>query len=338
MGNASLASAQLDRSEEARARLDEVLQASDRAALLVRQMLAYAGKGRFHLELLDLSAQVREILPLLRTSISKLIDVRMSLADDLPPVEADRSQIQQLVMNLAINAAEAIGDRPGTVSITASHRRTEAEPLVVLEVADTGCGMTAEVRDRIFDPFYTTKFTGRGLGLAAVMGIIRAHHGSISVESQPGEGATFTVVLPAASGTPERPTSESDTELRGFGLVLVADDEELVRNMAKFTLGRYGYSVELANDGRDAVEKFTARSDEFAAVLLDLTMPNLKGQDALRAIRAIRHDVPVILSSGYTESEALQQFADLNLSGFLQKPYTASTLARKIKRALDSRP
>ena len=335
MGNASLAQAELDRPDQARQRLDEVLQASERAALLIRQMLTYAGKGRFHLERLDLSTQVREIVPLVGASISKLVEVRLRLADGLPPVEADRSQIQQLIMNLIINGAEAIGDRPGSVTISTAHRSSDSEDLIVLEVADNGSGMTAEVKARVFDPFFTTKFTGRGLGLSAVMGIIRSHQGSISVESEPGKGAVFTVLLPAASGEVAAVKLPTETELRGFGHILVVDDEELVRNMARSTLDRYGYTVEVASDGNDAVEKFGARPGAFAAVLLDLTMPNLNGEDALRSIRRIHPHIPVVLSSGFTESEALKRFVDLGLSGFLQKPYTAGALARKMKQALN---
>jgi CheY-like chemotaxis protein len=298
-------------------------------------MLAYAGKGRFHLERLDLSSQVREIVPLVGASISKLVEVRLRLAENLPPVEADRSQIQQLIMNLVINGAEAIGDRPGFVTVSTSRRAAESEDLIVLEVADTGAGMSAEVKARVFDPFFTTKFTGRGLGLSAVVGIIRSHRGSISVESEPGKGAVFTVVLPAASGEVDTLKLPTETELRGFGHILIVDDEELVRNMARFTLDRYGYTVELASDGNDAVEKFGARPGEFTAVLLDLTMPNLNGEQALRSIRRIHPQIPVVLSSGFTESEALKRFVDLGLAGFLQKPYTATALARKMKQALN---
>jgi PAS domain S-box-containing protein len=334
MGNASLALDELHDADRSRTRLDEVLHASERAALLIRQMLAYAGKGRFVVERLDLAAQVREIVPLLRTSIAKLVELELRLEDALPPVEADPSQVQQLIMNLALNGAEAIENGPGTVTITVRSRVTDAERQVLLEVRDTGIGMTDEVKARIFDPFFTTKFTGRGLGLAAVMGIIRAHRGTVSVTTAPGRGTTFTVVLPAASSAPEQANAPTESDLRGYGNVLVVDDEELVRNMAKFTLERYGYTVETACDGRDALDKFGARPGDFAAILLDLTMPVMHGEDALRAIRELRSEVPVILSSGYTEADAKHRFDSLSPAGFLQKPYTATALARKIKQAV----
>jgi PAS domain S-box-containing protein len=334
MGNASLAMEEAGDRDRTQSRLGEILHASERAALLIRQMLAYAGKGRFVVERLDLSTQVREIVPLLRTSIPKLVQLDLQLADNLPLVEADRSQLQQLIMNLALNGAEAIEGRPGNVTVTTRARSTDAELQVLLEVQDDGSGMTDEVKARIFDPFFTTKFTGRGLGLSAVMGIIRSHRGTISVTTAPGRGTTFTVVLPATEGARADAGAPAETELRGYGNILVVDDEELVRNMARFTLERYGYNVELAMDGSEAVAIFASRPDDFAAVLLDLTMPVMRGEDALRAIRQVRPNVPVVLSSGYTEADAMARFADSAPAGFLQKPYTATALARRIKQAV----
>jgi PAS domain S-box-containing protein len=334
MGNASLVTDDLGPSSKSAARLGEILSASERAAVLVRQMLAYAGKGRFVLQLLDLSKQVQEIVPLIRTSFSPSVRLLLNLAPDLPPVEADPSQMQQLIMNLAINGGEAITGS-GSVTVTTSTRQSDAEQQVVLQVKDTGCGMDEETKARIFDPFFTTKFPGRGLGLAAVLGIIRSHHGTISVQSAPGAGTTFTVVLPASSAAPEAPRQDPQFELRGYGHVLVVDDEELVRNLARAALERCGYSVETAGDGLMAVAAVASHPLLFDAVLLDLTLPAMGGDEALREIRAIREDLPVILSSGFSEVEALRRFADQGLSGFLQKPYTASALARKMKLAID---
>ncbi len=197
MGNASLVMDEHPEGSKARGRLQEILTASERVAFLIRQMLAFAGKGSFVIEPVDLSAEITEVMPVLRASVSRHVEFNLVLAQNLPPVEADRGQLQQLILNLATNAAEAIGSGKGTVTLATSWRGGEAGPEVILQVADTGCGMTEETRERIFDPFFTTKFTGRGLGLAAVMGIIQAHRGTIAVDSLPGRGSKFTVMLPA---------------------------------------------------------------------------------------------------------------------------------------------
>jgi len=197
MGNASLA-LQMRTPEAAQERIAEVLRASERVALLVSQMLAYAGKGAFVLEPVDLSQQVREIVPLIRASIVRTVALELQLTDGLPPIEGDRSQVQQIVMSLIMNAAEAIGDGPGTVVIVTAATALSGAQRVLFEVRDDGCGMDDATRARIFDPFFTTKFTGRGLGLAAALGIIRALHGEISVESALGQGSVFRVVFPVS--------------------------------------------------------------------------------------------------------------------------------------------
>ncbi|HTX38720.1 MAG TPA: PAS domain S-box protein [Bryobacteraceae bacterium] len=332
VGNASLAMDDVI-NPAVLSRLTEILHAGERAAVLVRQMLAYAGKGRFVVEPLDLSGQVEAAVVLLRTSIPEHVQLDLRLAGDLPAVEADRSQMQQLILNLAMNAAEAVGDRPGTVTLATSARETDAEQQVVLEVADTGCGMDEATKARIFEPFFTTRFTGRGLGLAAVNGIVRAQKGSITVQTAPGRGSTFTVVLPAAAARAVFDPKEQP-EIRGYGHLLVVDDEELTRNMARFTLERCGYTVQLANDGKAAVEAFAAAPGAFAAVLLDLATPVVSGEEALQRMLEIQPAVRVVLSTPYTETEACQKFHGHRLAGFLQKPYTATALARKIKQAL----
>jgi two-component system, cell cycle sensor histidine kinase and response regulator CckA len=258
----------------------------------------------------------------------------LCLARDLPPVEGDRAQIQQLIMNLALNAAEAIVGRSGTVTITTSERRTNAEDQVILEVADNGCGMDEATRARIFDPFFTTKFTGRGLGLAAVTGIIRGQNGTITVETAPGSGSTFTVVLPAAGTHLAASDPQEQAETRGYGHLLVVDDEEPTRDMARFALERCGYTVQLASDGRAAVEAFAADPSAFSAVLLDLATPVVNGEEALDRMQEIHPGVRVVLSSRDSEMEALRKFHDRRVAGFLQKPYTATALARKMKQAL----
>jgi len=329
MGNASLAAEEAGDPERVRQRTEEILLAGERAAALIRQILAYAGKGRFVVARLDLSEQIRDILPLLRPSISRRIELDLDLPSNLPRIEADPSQIQQLVMNLAINAAEAIGERPGAVTIATSARVRDGEPELVLEVRDTGCGMDEATRARIFDPFFTTKFTGRGLGLSAVMGIMRQQRGSISVTSAPGQGSTFTVVFPACAAAPRAEPGDSI----GYGTVLVIDDEEMVRTMARFALEHLGYSVATAANGREAMEMLTTRPGEFAAVLLDLAAP-AAAADLLRRMRGEHPELPVIVSSSYEEADALGTLDGATIAGFLQKPYTATALVRKVTQAL----
>lgn len=334
MGNASLALDEGSDPQSIREYIGEILHASERASLLVRQMLAYAGKGPHVVEALDLSQQITEIVALLHTSVSRNVELKLELDPDGLLVEADRSQLQQLVMNLAINGAEAIGEQSGKVTIATGRRESDQEKQVVLTVSDTGSGMDEATKAQMFDPFFTTKFTGRGLGLAAVLGIIRTHRGTISVDTAPGRGTTVTVVLPASSAVRPAPVPEEQMQLRGYGNILVIDDEELVRSLAKFTLERCGYTVELAVNGQEGLDLFAARPFEFAAVLLDLTMPVMGGEEALSGIQRVRPEMPVVLSSGFSEEEARRRFGGRSLAGFLQKPYTATALARKIKQAL----
>jgi PAS domain S-box-containing protein len=339
MGNASLALDMLSADHPARRMLDGVLQASERATNLTQQLLAYSGKGRFVVQSIDVSRLIREIVALIQTSISKTVRVRFELDDALPPIEADVAQIQQLIMNLVINGAEAIGDAAGTVTIrTGVARRdaggeAESGNYVFLEVEDTGCGMDQTTRERIFDPFFTTKFAGRGLGLAAAQGIVRGHRGEIDVESAPGQGTRFRVVFPAARGSAAQPGARPVSKARGgHGTVLVVDDEEVVRSMARATLERYGYQVLLAADGKEALACLRA-APHVDMVLLDLTMPVMSGEETLSEMRRLHPQLRVVLSSGYNEAEATRRFAGRGLSGFLQKPYTADLLAEKVKAA-----
>ncbi len=338
MGNASLALDTVPPENPARTMIEGVVRASERAAMLTSQLLAYSGRGRFVVQPVDLSFLVREIVSLIHTSIPKGVHIEFHLAEDLPRVEADMAQLQQLVMNLVINAAEAIGDsRAGTVVIRTGVEWSEEESprqLICLQVQDNGSGMDEETQRRIFDPFFTTKFTGRGLGLAAVLGIVRGHNGTIRVESLPGRGSTFTVLFPVAGTVTGKITPAALPELRGTGTILVVDDEEVVRSIARNVLQSYGYEVLLAGDGRQAIE-CVRQAPEIKLVLLDLTMPVMSGEEALGHLRQLRPELPVILSSGFDETEAMQRFQDKDLSGFLQKPYTAERLATRVKAVLE---
>jgi PAS domain S-box-containing protein len=349
IGNTSLAIDWLSTPEDARPLLKQVLIASERAADLTRQMLAYSGRGIFFLKEISLSETVDEMMRLLAISIPRSVRMEQDLAPELPPVLADPAQMLQLIMNLAINAAEACGNAPGVVKISTSLEQIDAalpngvgasqlQPgaYVCLRVTDTGSGMDEATVAKIFDPFFSTKFTGRGLGLAAAQGIVRSHKGAIRVKTAPGRGSTFEVLLPAAASTRERPQArprevQSARDLRGRGAVLVVDDEELVRGTAQRALERYGYEVLLAGNGLEAVELFEKRAREIGAVILDLTMPIMGGEEAYGRLKQIRKDVPIILSSGFSEEEAQRRFEGRGLAGFLQKPYRSSALAEKLK-------
>ena len=355
MGNASLVLGIIGDEQPAQRMLTDLLRASETAASLTRQLLAYSGKGRFLVEPLDLSRLVKEVGSLLQVSISKNVQLELKVDPEPPFVEADAGQMQQLIMNLVINGAEAIGeDRNGTVLVTTAVQEVDKDYVqtmfgsdritpgtyVTLEVYDDGCGMDAETQAKIFDPFFTTKFTGRGLGLAAALGIVRGHKGALQVYSSPGRGTTFKVLFPASEAKPARIESSEKTrvDLPVAGTVLVIDDEDIVRRVAKSMLESAGYHVLAAADGRSAVELFREVGAQVSIIVLDLTMPSMSGEETFRELRAIRSDVHVILSSGYNEVEAVKRFAGRNLTGFIQKPYTAAQLVEKVRTALNERP
>jgi PAS domain S-box-containing protein len=349
MGNASLALESISSNNPARAMLKDVMLASETAGNLTRQLLAYAGKGRFIIEAVDLSDLVRQIHNLVQTSVPKNVTLRMELMEDLPCIEADVTQIQQLIMNLVINAAEAIGEHQGSVLITTGVQHVDDDYIasvltpaqispgdyISLQVHDTGSGMSQDTIDRIFDPFFTTKFTGRGLGLAAVLGIVRGHKGAIKVYSTLQQGTTFKVLFPATGQhTSKQPPQEIIQHSAGGETVLVVDDEHIVRRSAKAMLERYGYSVVLAENGKEAVDLYKVLADKIDLVLLDMTMPVMGGEEAFRQMKTLRPEVRVILSSGYNEVEAVRRFTGKGLAGFLQKPYSAVTLAEKVRSVL----
>lgn len=353
MVNASILLDDLPSGDPARGGLEAVVKGAEQAASLTRQMLAYAGKGRFVVERLDLSERVRDIASLVRASIPKTVQLRLELTNDLPPVEADAAQLQQLVMNLIINAAESI-DPGKSESVVITTRLEDVDQnqidqiissgevlpgrYVTLEVRDPGCGMDEETQSRIFDPFFTTKFTGRGLGLAAVTGIVRGHKAALRVESAPGKGSSFKVLFPASQGKPARlQRSEQRKFLVGHGTILVIDDEESVRQAATTALENYGYKVVVAGNGKEGIELFQKLNSEISLVLLDMTMPVMSGEEALVRLQKIRPAVPVVLSSGYNEAEATRSFTGKGLAGFVQKPYTAAQLAEELQNALQGR-
>jgi PAS domain S-box-containing protein len=346
LGEASIALASIPSENPARADIENVISAAQRAANLTRQMLAYSGKGHFDIRPIDLSAHVRELGALLETTVPKRVQLRLEPAPGLPAVDADVAQVQQVIMNLVINAAEAIRAEAGTVRVTTGMQdvdetyassffgaeRLAAGTYVFLEVHDTGHGMDEVTQRKIFDPFFTTKFTGRGLGLAAVLGIVRGHRGAVKVYSVPGKGTTFKVFFPASRAETTSARAATPGRYRGKGLVLVIDDDRAVRRTTCRMLSHFGFETVEAEDGQAGVEVFASHAGELALVIVDMTMPRMNGEETFREIRRTRADVPVILTSGYNEIEATRGFTSEALAGFIAKPFTPADLAAKLSK------
>jgi PAS domain S-box-containing protein len=354
LGNADIALSQLPRGMPAREPIEEVVRATLRAADLTRQLLAYSGKGAFVIRHLDLSSEVREMATLLRTAISKQATLAWELAPDLPAVSADPTQVRQVVMNLITNASDALGDNGGTITLRTgvAHpdernddrlgepRRVDGVdpapgPYVYLEIADNGCGMTPDTLNRIFDPFFSTKYTGRGLGLAAVMGIVRAHKGIIRIRTEPGQGTSFRVLFPPVPGHAWKEDEPATTRSgwHGSGTILVVDDEEAVREVAERMLQEIGFRTITAGDGRQALDVLARNGNEITGVLLDLSMPRMGGQETLQRLRGTHPDLPVVMMSGYTEEIVADQLGQAPAStGFLQKPFVAEDLVTAFRR------
>jgi PAS domain S-box-containing protein len=345
-GNTELALRELSEGARARGHLMNALTATRQAAVLTGQMLACAGKPSFDQEPVDLNALIREMEPLFLASMSKKIVLEITLSPEPAVVRANRAQLTQLLLNLATNAAEAIGGEPGTVRIATAVAAGEREPRmrgedgnvdrVELAVADSGSGMDEGTRARIFDPFFSTKGPGRGLGLAAARGIVRSASGDLSLTSSPSEGTRFVVRFPKA--TFEDEPAAIETGLVGVvdrdATILLVEDESLVRAVARQFLEMGGYRVLEATNGIEAVELYRVHRDEIAAVVMDLTMPGMNGRDALQEIRALDPAVKAILTSGYVRSDSGDGSAREELGDVLQKPYRASTLLGRVARVL----
>ncbi len=352
LGNANLARMDLpETASGARESLEQVEKAARRAAELTGHLLAYSGKGRFLTTAVDLSDAAAEMTRLLTPSVGAGTGLVCHAAPDLPPVEADAAQVRQVIMNLITNASDAIGPGAGAISVSTGLVDADAAYLadvcgtdvpapgryVYVEVSDTGRGMDDETRARVFDPFFSTRATGRGLGLSVVLGIVRAHHGAIKIASARG-GTTFRVLFPAASAE-AKPAAEPGLrhgQPSAAGAVLVVDDDAAVRQMACMALERFGFSVVAAGSGREGIDLFRTRGSEIGAVLLDVTMPGMGGDEVFAEIRRMRSDVPIVLSSGYAETEAMARLADAGRVGFLQKPYLPTALVEKIREVLSA--
>jgi two-component system, cell cycle sensor histidine kinase and response regulator CckA len=350
LGHANFARSELARgSTKVDHLLAQVETSAQRAADLCRQLLAYAGKGRIVVRLIDLNVAVQQTVPLLKLAISKKVTLDIQLGANLPPLRGDPSQINQVLLNLVTNASEAIGAGVGAVTIRTERVNVtpmdmltmtaspEMEPgnYICVEVRDNGCGIGPETIGHIFEPFFTTKFVGRGLGLAAVIGIVHGHGGGIRVTSQVGTGTTFELFFPIVAQTVRATASPFPGATSNRGTVLVVDDDSIVREFAAAILSGAGYAVVTAVDGEDALVKLRRDNMQFDAVLLDLTMPKLDGEDTLMALRMISPNLPVVLTSGYGEQAVVQRFVGRGLADFLAKPFVSESLLGAINTAVE---
>jgi len=350
LGTAGLLLTELPEDAPMRVPLQKIQQAARRAAALTDQMLAYAGQEPLRVERLDLSKLVDEMQELVTSSISGKTTLDLQLESGLPAVEAEAGQLGQVVVNLITNAAESLADGAGRITVRTGVVNVDAPPTgalfaetmtsgqhVTFEVTDTGCGMDAETCAQIFEPFFTTKFTGRGLGLAAVAGIVRSH-GAIEVESDPGRGTRFRVLLPVVAGPVAQPARER-VPIGGWrttGIALVIDDDEAVRELAEDVLRHTGMEVLTASDGHEGVKLFGLHADRVRVVLLDRTMPALSGADTFEAIRELRPDAKIVLVSGYREERVADELAGRGISGFLKKPFSPDTLLARVREAVEA--
>jgi PAS domain S-box-containing protein len=353
IGNVSIALEDLADQPRSREIVEEIDTAARRAAGLCQLMLTYSGKGQLEVKPVDLNELVTEMADLLGVSTSKKATINYELASDLPSVDADAAQIGQILMNLITNASEALGEDSGVIAIrtgtvdcdrdylrdTYLSPKLSAGKYVYLEIRDTGTGMDAETLDKVFDPFFTTKFVGRGLGLAAVLGIIRSHNGAIKVESARGLGTTFCVLLPVGQLEKDDGTTLAEPALAvppgvGGRTILAVDDEEIVLSLMKRILETAGASVITADNGQAAVARFREHAADIDCVVLDFTMPEMNGEETYRELCRIREDVRVVISSGYAEEDVTQRFKGQNVGEFVSKPFRPNELLRAVSQAL----
>ncbi|MDA3863978.1 MAG: PAS domain-containing protein [Deltaproteobacteria bacterium] len=325
----------------------EIKKAAFQAAQLCRQMLAYAGRGKFQQKTIYLNKLIRDLKNLLQTSLSKNTKTIYQLSPEKLVIKGDMSQINQVLMNLIINGSESLENKSGvliveTGIINISHPQKmknncedtiDSGIYVYLEISDNGCGMNKETRERIFEPFFTTKFAGRGLGMAAVRGIVKGHKGGISIYSEEGKGTTIKVLLPLHNNAEIKKIKYiSRDNLKAGGHLLIADDMPSVLEITERMLTRLGYKVDTVENGKKSIELFESNPEKYAAVILDLNMPGLDGEVVFRKLRKIRKEIPIIIASGYNKQEVCQRFSGKKLSSFLQKPYSLNTLVASLNQ------
>lgn len=334
--------------------LDEIKKTTLRAAELANQMLVYTGKTTLKSSRMNLSLVVKEMASLLDVSISKKVKIEYCLDEQVPPIHGDVSQIRQVAMNLITNASEAIGDRPGVIAISIHETRLKTGQLekafpaagipagdyVQLEVSDTGSGMDRATLEKIFDPLFTTKVTGRGLGLAALLNAVERHNGAVTVESEPGQGTVFRVYFPVAPPDPNETggtVAPEDAGWRGWGTALIADDEEAIRHISSALLEQCGFRVVTAADGLETVNRFTRHAEEISLLLIDLKMPRLNGIEAVLRIRHINPNLPVLFMSGYPRNDVMERFGDEGHTGFIHKPFQNRDLIAAVRAVMEAR-
>jgi len=349
LGNCRLLAMDLPQGAPARARLARIGSAADHAARLTEQMLIYAGKAPTNRKVIEVSRVAREMLELMQAVIPGECVLELDLAADAR-IEADDTQVRQVILNLVTNAAESLEGASGVVRLRTARIRAGASDLigaygtpdpqpgeyVLLEVRDSGCGMDAATRERIFEPFYTTKFSGRGMGLASVLGIVRAHAGAITLASEVGRGTAVRVLFPPSAGVEEwmaPAAAAARAPVRG-GRILVVDDDPAVLEVASELLDRAGFRVVSALGGREGVERLREDPAAVDAVLLDVAMPGVGGEQAFLEMRELRPDLPIVLATGYSEELASQRFSAPGSAGFLRKPFQPEELASCMRGAL----
>ncbi len=361
LGNVDLLETELSEDSEATEHVLEIGTAARRAAELSNQMLAYSGRGRFEIESLDLNDLIEDLGPLLHAAVSKQARLDFDLYNMAVELLGDKTQLRQVIMNLVTNASEALGDAGGKIVCRTgvmdcdrallskatsfmgpdARKGLEEGEYGFVEVRDDGRGMDAVTRHKIFDPFFSTKFMGRGLGMSVVQGIVRGHRGGILIDSKPGEGTRFKILIPLQTDEEEAsiPTAnghQADRTWKGEGSILLVDDENSVLRVGGRMLEHLGFKPLLASRGREALDILQAEAGEIRAVLLDLTMPEMDGLATFAEIRNQDEKIPVILCSGYTEKESIRSFEGKNLSGFIQKPYGLDTLRKSLRQLLST--
>jgi signal transduction histidine kinase/CheY-like chemotaxis protein len=338
MADAQLLMGELEKSSPALESAKRIDTVAFRASEIVRQLMAYAGQESSDYEPVDMVDLVRDMLDLIHVSISKHCFLKVELPEGLPMIRANAAQIRQVIMNLITNASQALEGKEGVISVSLGEvHPNEESRFLRLEVSDTGCGMTKEIQDRIFDPFFSTKGAGRGMGLASLQGIVRTHGGNTSVVSVPGQGSRFDILLPCLKQA-EKATrdnaipSSAATDRSLTGTVLLIEDEDALRSAVTTMLRKKGFSVFDAGDGMTGLDLFQAHTGQIDAVLMDATLPGMTGREVLEKLRGIRPDVTVILTSAYGRDVALETVGGGQSLPYIRKPYQVSDLIDLILR------